>query len=71
VVVSKKIAASAVKRNRIRRRLFEQIRTQGRLSNLPIDMVLYVKTAELATVKPTELAVEVAEITKKVLARLK
>ena len=43
IVVSKKVAARAVKRNRIRRRLYEIVRTEGLLGGV-IDVVIYVKT---------------------------
>lgn len=44
IVVSKKVAARAVKRNRIRRRLYEIVRTEGLLGAGVIDVVIYVKT---------------------------
>ncbi len=70
VVVSKKIASSAVVRNRIRRRLYEIVRVQRRVENTPLDMVLYVKTADAATIPSERLSAEVANLTKKALARL-
>lgn len=47
VVVSKKVSKKAVVRNRIRRRLFEVVRQQAHLINLPYDMVLIVYSNEL------------------------
>ncbi len=70
VVVSKKTSAKAVVRNRVRRRLFEIVRTQKRVDNTPLDMVLYVKTADVAVMGAEELAQEVATLTKKALSRL-
>ncbi len=70
VVVSKKTAAKAVRRNRIRRRLFEAVRTQRRLDNLPVDCVIYVKDESLAALSNDELQTEVASLTKKILARV-
>lgn len=70
VVVSKKVASSAVKRNRIRRRLFELVRTQSRVQNTPIDLILYVKTADVAVVPSLVLSEEVASLTKKALSTL-
>lgn len=48
VVVSKKTAKSAVVRNRIRRRLYEQCRTRLP-SDIPYDLVLTVFSDKLAT----------------------
>lgn len=71
VVVSKKVAPKAVTRNRIRRRLFEQVRVQGRVSNLPVDLIIYVKTIDAALMESVDLSNEVASLTKKMLAQLK
>lgn len=68
VVVSKKVASSAVIRNRIRRRVFETIRTQGRLDNTPIDLIIYVKDDAVQRVDWTTLGDEIAQATKKALA---
>ncbi len=70
VVVSKKVSLKAVVRNRIRRRLFETIRKQKRLQNIPVDVILYVKTVDVATVDQTELDKQLATATKKILAKL-
>lgn len=67
VVVSKKTAPHAVTRNRIRRRIFELVRTQGRLQNTPIDIVVYVKTSEVAKIDQQNLSEEIASLTKKAL----
>lgn len=50
VVVSKKIDNRAVVRNRIRRRLFESFGGSLWLQNSSVDIVVYAKTAELATI---------------------
>ncbi len=49
VVVSKKTAKSAVTRNRIRRRLFELFRIDGRLDGKNLDVVVVVHDSDLAT----------------------
>jgi ribonuclease P protein component len=70
VVVSKKTASSAVVRNRIRRRVFEIVRTGRRTENIPIDMVIYIKTADVAKLDSEQLANEVSNLIKKALSRL-
>ena len=62
VVVSKKIAKSAVVRNRIRRRLYEALRQQ--LGNLygPVDVVVIVTSVEVATISVEELTKAVRTI---------
>jgi len=67
IVVSKKIDNRAVVRNRIRRRLFEAFRTQEKLHNLPLDVVVYVKSVDLATVAADQVEDEVASLTAKIL----
>ena len=55
VVVSKKVSKSAVVRNRIRRRVYEIIRTfEPKIQNAP-DIVVTVYEAELATLPFAEL----------------
>lgn len=48
VVVSKKVAKSAVQRNRIRRRVFEVVREQVSIDQ-PYDLIITVYDAEFAT----------------------
>lgn len=55
VVVGKKIAKSAVKRNRIRRRIFEVIRAHWDHLVPNTDMVITVFSAELLTMSANEL----------------
>ncbi len=66
VVVSKKTAKSAVVRNRIRRRLYELVRTGKQLENQPFDVVFVVQNASLATMDATELAMQVVKATEKI-----
>lgn len=53
VVVSKKVSKSAVKRNRIRRRLYELVRTNQNDIAKPYDLVLSVYNDSVAEM-PTE-----------------
>jgi ribonuclease P protein component len=55
IVVSKKVVKSAVKRNRIRRRLYEAIRLELDKLNLRSDIVLIVVSPEVLTALPHEL----------------
>lgn len=54
VVVGKKVAKSAVKRNRIRRRVFEVIRTHWDHIKPYQDISLTIFTAEFLTMSPEE-----------------
>ncbi len=58
VVVSKKVSKSAVKRNRIRRRVFEQFRDIRRLQTKPIkyDIIVTAFDESLATLPAKEMA---------------
>ena len=62
VIVSKKIAKSAVVRNRIRRRIYEILRQN--LASLPAktDCLLQVKNREVLSLSPVELAAAIAVI---------
>lgn len=68
VVVSKKIAPTAVMRNRIRRRIFELVRTEKRLAGQPIDVIIYAKTSAIGDIEQGDLGREVTSLTKKALA---
>lgn len=70
VVVSKKVAPLATTRNRIRRRLFEVVRVNRRFDNMSIDVVLYVKSAGIATMSAEKLTDEVLALSRQALARL-
>ena len=65
VVVSKKVASSAVVRNRIRRRIFEAIRTEMLFSAQAVDVIVYVKTPAVATVAWNELINELQVLSKR------
>ena len=56
VVVGKKVHKSAVVRNRIRRRIFEQLRLHNNEITQPYDMVITVHSDRLATMPADELA---------------
>lgn len=56
VVVSKKIHKSAVKRNRIRRRIYENIRPRLDAWKSPSEVVITVYQADLADMPQSELA---------------
>lgn len=56
VVVSKKVSKSAVKRNRIRRRIYEQVRLLESQITKPYDVVITVYGEQLAELPVQELA---------------
>jgi ribonuclease P protein component len=62
VVVSKKIFKSAVKRNRVRRRLFETVRLQLDEIKPSYDIVITVFSPELIVTPHNQLAQEVREL---------
>lgn len=64
VVVGKKVAKSAVKRNRIRRRIFEVLRTHWDFIKPHHDLSLTVFTAEFLTMSPEELEQNVISVLK-------
>lgn len=66
VVVSKKVAKSAVTRNRIRRRFYESVRKQKVLSLRPVDAVFVIKDVELAKIDSSELDKRIAQACQKV-----
>lgn len=55
VIVGKKVVKSAVKRNRIRRRVFEVLRTHLASIQPKTDITITVYSAELLTMSPAEL----------------
>lgn len=67
VVVSKKIYKSAVKRNRIRRRVYEIIRLELERISPPQDIVITVFTPEILTIDSDKLKKQLLEILKPVL----
>lgn len=62
VVVSKKISKSAVVRNRIRRRLYEAVRTNKLLDDYPVDVVFVVHQETVAYLDSAELAQQIQKI---------
>ena len=62
VVVSKKVVKSAVKRNRIRRRLYEILRRHWKAILAPTDLVLTVYAPEVGTVPAQELEEQVVDL---------
>jgi ribonuclease P protein component len=66
VIVSKKTAKSAVVRNRIRRRLYEVVRTMHFLDNRPIDAVFVVHSDELATLPHDQLLMQMQRVADKI-----
>lgn len=65
VVVSRKVSKSAVVRNRIRRRLYENVRILSSEFHEPYDLALLVYDASLAELPSAELATQVKRIIKK------
>jgi ribonuclease P protein component len=67
VVVSKKVSKSAVLRNKIRRRVYEIIRTERKASNKPwpVDMIISVYDDRLAAMTSEDLRKAVISLLKK------
>ena len=61
VVVSRKVHKSAVVRNRIRRRIYEIIRTNEQRIKAPFDLVFIVYNEQLATMPGEELQTTILE----------
>lgn len=61
VVVSRKVHKSAVVRNRIRRRIYEIIRTEASRINAPYDIVCIVYSDQLATLPAEQLRTAILE----------
>lgn len=61
VVVSKKVSKSAVKRNRIRRRIYEIIRTTPGIRN-DVDILITVFSVDVASMPATELTEKVRKL---------
>ena len=62
VVVSKKVAKSAVVRNRIRRRLYEAVRANNLLKDSHCDAVIVVRSAVVASMPADELLLEITTL---------
>jgi ribonuclease P protein component len=65
IVVSRKVDKSAVRRNRIRRRLYEFCRKQEPNINPPAEVVITVYQSELGALPPERLEAELNELFKK------
>jgi ribonuclease P protein component len=65
VVVSRKVSKSAVKRNRIRRRLYEAMRSQAVQLNGVYDLAFMVYDERLATVPAAEITKTVKQLLRK------
>lgn len=64
VVVSKKVFKSAVKRNRIRRRIFEIIRLEIKPNSPVLDVVFTVYSPEVIEMPHEKLKAEITELLK-------
>ena len=64
VVVSKKVDKSAVKRNRIRRRIYEIVRTHQPQLNKPAGLVFTVYSGEVGTIDAARLEATVLDLLK-------
>lgn len=71
VVVSRKVSKSAVIRNRIRRRLYEAVRTSQYIPQPGTDLVLTVFDEKVATTEAAQLRKNVDSLLKKVAERTK
>ncbi len=65
VVVSRKVNKSAVVRNRIRRRVYEQVRLAGETIKPGTDLVFTVYSDQLATLDATKVQALVIDLLKK------
>lgn len=65
VVVSRKVSKSSVVRNRIRRRIYENVRILSKDFTAPYDLVFTAFEAKIATIPAPELAADVAKLCKK------
>ena len=70
VVVSKKTSKSAVTRNRIRRRVYEAVRTQAAAIHKPYDLVFMVYDEKVATMDAAQLQKNVSELLRRAGATL-
>ncbi len=64
VIVSRKIHKSAVKRNRVRRRIYEIVRQQAHIAE-PYDMIFSVFSEQIIDLSPTELSRMVLKLLQK------
>lgn len=66
VVVSKKVSKKAVIRNRIRRRVYELVRTNNNLLPAGCDIILTIFNENIATMPAQQLEAELVELLNKV-----
>ncbi len=62
IVVSKKVHKSAVKRNRIRRRIYEIVRLELDTIKNPYDFIITVFTPDLLDMQPDELKKRIIDL---------
>lgn len=65
VVVSRKVSKSAVIRNRIRRRVYEQVRSMGQAIPGGTDLVFTVYSDKLATIEAAKLQKLISDLLSK------
>lgn len=65
VVVSKKVSKSAVKRNRIRRRVYEQVRLAGNNIAPGTDLVFTIFSDQIAELEAPKLQKQILELLQK------
>lgn len=65
VVVSKKTAKSAVKRNRIRRRVYEIVRKEYLTKELGYNLIFLIFSEDIATINHVELVQKIDSLIKK------
>lgn len=65
VVVTKKVSKSAVTRNKIRRRIFEIVRTHAAEINKPYELVITIFNEDVASVESKKLDDELTGLLKK------
>ena len=62
VVISKKVLKSAVRRNRIRRRIYEYVRLQEPRLNQTYDIAIIVTSSELLAMPQAELTAQLEQL---------
>lgn len=65
VVVSRKVSKSAIVRNRIRRRVYAEVRQQAKSIKPGTDLVFTAYGDKLADIKPEKLKIQIEELLKK------
>jgi ribonuclease P protein component len=65
VVVSRKVSKSAFVRNRIRRRVYENVRILFKSADKPVDLVFMVYDARVAHMPAPELTAEITKLCQK------